>query len=340
MKNRLRPVPALVALVLAAVAVAFLVRTPRPDALVVYCAHDAIFAEEILRRFERETGIPISVRFDTEATKSLGLVNLLLQERERPQCDLFWNNEPVGMEHLAQQGLLLPYQGTGYERIPQRYKDPEGRWVGFAARFRVYIAHRKRLPLDEPTIERLLTEEESLSRVAIAQPLYGTTLTHYSLLWHAWGGERLATWHDDLHRRGIREVAGNALTKNLVASGACDLGFTDTDDFFVARDAGSPVEMFPVRVAGETICIPNAVGILRGTTRLPAAQRLADYLLSQETELALARSASRQVPLGEVDAAELPEEVRPLVAWVAEGADLRSLASARGEVIRWLGSRD
>jgi len=43
------------------------------EALVVYCAHDAAFSEEILKAFEKKTGIKVEPRFDTEATKSLGL---------------------------------------------------------------------------------------------------------------------------------------------------------------------------------------------------------------------------------------------------------------------------
>ena len=36
--------------------------------LVVYCAHDAVYAEDILRRFEEAEGVRLSVVFDTEAT--------------------------------------------------------------------------------------------------------------------------------------------------------------------------------------------------------------------------------------------------------------------------------
>ena len=51
------------------------------DALVVYCAHDSIYSEQLLDEFQRQTGVDVAVRFDTEGTKSLGLVNLLLQEK-------------------------------------------------------------------------------------------------------------------------------------------------------------------------------------------------------------------------------------------------------------------
>src|SRR4029078_9618113 len=109
------------------------------DRLVVYCAHDAEFSDAILREFERQTGIPVSVRYDTEATKSLGLVNLLKSEKDHPRCDVFWNNELLGMVDLKNAGVLEPYRGTGFARIPDRYKDPDGFWVGFAARLRVFI---------------------------------------------------------------------------------------------------------------------------------------------------------------------------------------------------------
>ncbi len=309
---------------------------PKGRTLVVYVAHDEVFAEAILRDFEHETGIRVDVRYDTEATKSLGLVNLLVREKAHPQCDVFWNNELLGTCELKEQGVLTPYRGPGYDRIPARYKDPEGHWAGFAARLRVFIVNTDRIAADESQIDERLANSADLTRVAIAEPLFGTTLTQYTLLWHVWGETKLAAWHRDLRKRGIREVKGNAATKNLVAEGACDFGFTDTDDFFGAKDEKKPVAMLPVRVAGETICIPNSVAIIRGTQREAMAQQLVDYLLSAETEIKLAKSESRQIPLGPVPEQDLPEEVRPLVAWGAEGADLRPLLPARQAVVRWL----
>lgn len=306
------------------------------DRLVVYCAHDAEFSEAILRDFERETGIPIAIQFDTEATKSLGLVNRLKLEKEHPRCDLFWNNELLGMVDLEESEVLAPYRGAGFQRIPERFKDPEGRWAGFGARLRVFIVNTDRMMADEEEIQKRLAGEGDLSRSAIAKPLFGTTLTHYTVLWEQWGAERLKAWHRDLRRRGIREANGNAATKDLVAGGACDFAFTDTDDYFVAHDAGKPVALVPARVAGRTICIPNTVAIIRGTKKMEAAQRLVDYLLSAETELKLARSAARQIPLGTVSTGEIPADVRPLAEWAQDGADLRPLLAARRAVIDWL----
>ena len=305
------------------------------EPLVVYCAHDSVYSQDILRDFEDATGIPVAVRFDTEATKSLGLVELLVREKARPRCDVFWNNELLGTMDLQEQGVLEPYKGTGFERIPDGFKDPEGYWAGFAARLRVYIVNVDRMAGTEQAVAEAL--EGDLSRVAMAKPLYGTTLTQYSVLWNLWGSERLKEWHDDWRARGVCEVTGNAQVKNLVAQGKCDLGLTDTDDFFVAKDEGHSVTAVPVRLDdGAVICIPNTVAVIRGTGRPKEAHRLVDYLLSEDCEMALAACSSRQVPLGTVDESRLSNEVRMLKGWARAGTPLSSLGPARAACLAWL----
>ena len=344
-------IPVMAALVLAGMWLTIL-----PDSLIVYCAHDAEYAQQILNDFSRKTGIPLQVRFDTEATKSLGLINLIIQERDQPRCDVFWNNELLGMVELREQGLLEAYTGSGWNRIPERYRDADGYWVGFAARMRVYLFNTRQVPASEEALDELLRLDSN--RIAMAKPLFGTTLTHYTVLWHLWGGERLQAWHRDLRLRGLREVDGNAAVKDVVAMGACDAGLTDTDDAFVALDNQMPVEMLPVRVSGQasttasstrenpaadvtpskwfTICIPNTAGIIKGTRRQDAARKLVDYLASEEAELAMARAKSRQIPLGPVDTAALPEDVKKLATWAESGMDLRSLLNDRRDCVKWL----
>ena len=307
------------------------------DRLVVYCAHDSLYAEKLLHSFQQRTGIPVAVRFDTEATKSLGLVNLLIREKDNPRCDVFWNNQVQGTLDLCERGLLVPYKGPGFRRIPDRFKDPEGHWVGFAARLRVYIVNTHHMAATTQSLEQALAGD--LSRMAVAKPLYGTTRSHYTLLWHHWGFDKLASWHHDVRRRGIREVGGNATVKNLVAAGKCDFGWTDTDDFFLAQDEGKPVAMLPLRLEdGATICIPNTVSIMKGTGKLAQARKLVEFLLSAETEMALAHSKARQVPLGPIDTRQLKSEVRQLAVWAQDACDLTSLGTSRQDCLDWLKS--
>ena len=330
-KRILLPLASLAALFLAWWALTH--RGPAP--LVVYCAHDSIYSEKILRDFEKRTGVKVAIRFDTEATKSLGLAELLVAEKDAPRCDVFWNNELLGTMDLAERGILEPYKGAGWQRIPEKFRDADGRWTGFAARMRVFIFNPAKVSADQ--IPARL--DGDLARVAIAKPLYGTTLTHYTVLWQMLGAEGVKTWHRQTRERGIVELNGNAAVKDAVANGVCDLGFTDTDDFFEAKDDGKTVAVAPVRIGNNgVIQIPNTVAIIRGTKREADARRLVDFLLSEETELALARSKSRQIPLGPVAADRLPAEVRELAEWAKDGVDLSQLGTARAACLVWLKS--
>jgi iron(III) transport system substrate-binding protein len=339
------------------------------EQLVVYCAHDAVFAQAVLRDFQKQTGIEVVAKFDTEATKSLGLVEQIIRDGARPRCDVFWNNELLGTQALAERGLLESYKGAGWQRMPERWRGDGGEWAGFGGRLRMVIWNTNarfanprpwRFPVlateqvpvtDErggPTGKTVLPDlllpsaDDDLSRLAIAKPIFGTTLTHYAVLWDFMGAERLKRWHRESRSRGLREVSGNAATRDLVAAGTCDAGWTDTDDFFTAKNAGASVEAMPFETARGPICIPNTVAIIRGTSRMDHARRFADYLLSARTEVALAHSMSRQIPLGpldEKDAAQLPAEVRELLPHAARAVPLKGLLRARTECLEWLKSQ-
>jgi len=338
MRSNNRPWLAIISAVVALAALSILswLSQPPKGALVVYCSHDSIYSEEILRDFERRTAIQVVIRFDTEATKSLGLVNLLIAEKDGPQCDVFWNNEVLGTMRLRDEGVLAHYTGAGYQRIPDSFKDAEGYWTGFAARLRVGIMNTATaIPVQHDPIS-----EESgadLSDMAIAKPLYGTSLTHYSALWYELGGEQFKDWHNDRVKRGLLVVNGNAVVKNLTAEGQCRYGWTDTDDYYLALDDGRKVDLIPLRTpSGKTICIPNSVSMIRGTKRPAAAIKLIEFLLSEETESRLANSRSRQIPLGSVNRDELPEEVRWLATLAEEAINLNLLHQAHGECRAWL----
>ena len=117
-------------------------RQDAANTVVAYVSEDQVFSEPILRDFERETGIRVQVVFDTEETKSTGVMNRLLAEKDNPQADVFWANEPIRAEYLKQQGIAVPYVSPNAAGIPDHFKDPEGYWTGFSARSRPFVANQ------------------------------------------------------------------------------------------------------------------------------------------------------------------------------------------------------
>ena len=74
--------------------------------VVIYASQDQVYAEPILKEFEKQTGIKARAVYDSEAVKTVGLANRLLAERSNPQCDVFWNNEELRTRQLAAQDIF------------------------------------------------------------------------------------------------------------------------------------------------------------------------------------------------------------------------------------------
>lgn len=310
----------------------------RPDALVVYCAHDAIHAEAILAAFTAETGIAVEARYDNEATKSLGLVEAIARERDRPRCDVLWNNEVLGTMWLAREGLLATHRGSGWQRMPPEWRDAGGRWVGFGGRLRVWIHGPDRI-VDPDGAFGAARAAGDLSSMGFARPVFGTTRAHFTAIWSASGGEQARSLLASLEAHGARELSGNASVKDAVAAGSLELGWTDTDDAFVALDAGADVAFEPILWEGRALCIPNTAAVIQGSAREADARRLVDWLASEAGELRLARSRARQLPLGPLRPELWPEAIAPFRAVVATAWDVRAWDAVADDVLAWLRRR-
>ena len=111
----------------------------KKNEVVIYTSLDQIFSEPILQAFEKDTGIKVKIVYDVEATKTTGLVNRLIAEKDNPQADVFWNSEIARTILLKNKGILSPYYSKQAADIPAQFKDIDGYWTGFAARARILI---------------------------------------------------------------------------------------------------------------------------------------------------------------------------------------------------------
>lgn len=270
----------------------------------LYVALDQEHSEAIVRRFEQQTGLSVKTRFDTEASKTVGLVSAIVEEAARPRCDVFWNNELGHTVRLGQNGLLQPYASPSAAAIPTQWKDPQGLWTGFAARARVLIVNMDLLPdeRDWPKGTMDLVDPKWKGRCGVARPLTGTTLTHFTALSLLLGEERFGKFVDGLFANEVALLQSNGATMRQVAEGKLAWAFTDTDDYHVAATKGHRVGVvFPDQEEGGlgTMLIPNSVAMVKNGPNPEAARRLIDFLLAESTEALLAAAKSAQIPLRE-----------------------------------------
>jgi len=266
----------------------------------VYTALDQGFSEPIFKDFEQQTGINVEASYDVESTKTVSLVNAIIQEKNRPRCDLLWNNEILHTLRLEKLGLLDTYDAPAAENYAQTYRSANGTWYGFAARIRVLIVNTDLVAEDErPVSIRDLTDPKWKGKVGIAKPLFGTTATHAAVLFAAWGDEEAQDFFRRL-KENAQVLSGNKQVALAVGRGELAFGLTDTDDAIIEKDKGLPVEIvYPDQ--GEdglgALFIPNTLALIKGSANGESARRLVDHLLSGEVEAKLARGDSAQFPL-------------------------------------------
>jgi iron(III) transport system substrate-binding protein len=238
--------------------------TPRTKFVVAYVSQDQVYAEPILKEFEKETGLRVRAVFDSEAVKTVGIVNRLLAEREHPQCDVYWGNEELRTRQLAARGIFRETNG----------------WAAFGYRSRRIAMSVTTINVPAPKSWLELTNAVYRGRVAMAYPLFGTTATHLLALRQLWGEDGWLAWCRALVANEPFLVDGNSVVARFVVRGEAFVGLTDSDD--IAAEIREGARLNPLPMTAETLLIPNTVGVVRGAPNPEAARQLFAYLQRRE----------------------------------------------------------
>ena len=280
--------------------------------VIVYTALDSEFSEPVFADFTARTGIAVRPKFDTESTKTVGLAQAIITERDRPRCDVFWNNEILNTLRLERRGLLDVYRSPSARSYPAMYRSADGLWHGFAARARVLVVNTELVSgAERPTSIRDLTDPKWRGKAALAKPLFGTTATHAACLFAHWGDDGAKQFFEEVKANDVRILSGNKQVALSVAAGRLAFGLTDTDDAMIEVEKGMPIAIVYPDQGDQglgTLFIPNTLAVIKGGPNGQSARRLVDYLLSPAVEARLAAGPSAQIPLNPEVTAEVRVE--------------------------------
>ncbi len=277
------------------------------DTVIIYTSVDRNFSEQVFQDFEKKTGIRVIAGYDTEASKTTGMVNKLVEEASNPRADVFWSSEFSQTILLKDKGILAPYQSKSAASIPNKFKDPAGYWTAFGGRARCILVNTKLLNKEDypSKFEDFLSDRYPADKIGMAYPLFGTTATHAAALYAVEGSQVAEAFFKKLQSRGIRIVDGNGVVRDLVVDGQLLFGMTDTDDALGAIEKGASVDIvFPDQGEGEigTLIIPNSVALIKKPEQNEKARIFIDYLLSEATEQYLFDLGWIQAPVRTIEA--------------------------------------
>jgi len=217
----------------------------------------------------------------------------LLAEKANPQADVVMGVAASSLALLDKQGMLEPYAPLNLDAIMSQYRDKRKvpAWWGMdvwgaTICFNTVEAQKKNIP--KPESWKDLTKPVYKGQVVMPNPASSGTgyfdVTAWLTLWGDDGGKG-GGWKymDGLHENIAQYTHSGSKPCNMAASGEYVMGISFEYRGNTNKAKGAPIDLvFPKEGLGWDL---EAFGIMKGTRKLEAAKKLADWASSKDAML-------------------------------------------------------
>ena len=268
-----------------------------PGELVVYSARNENFVNDLLDKFQDDTGIRVRALHAGGAA-----VNRLIEEGNNVQADIFISNDVGALEHLRLEGYLQGYVPEGIETIDEQYRALDNSWFALSARTRV-LMYNKDLITEEDMPKTLweLTDPKWEKQFAITRGGNGGMIAGVSAKRYEWGDEKTAQWISGVKDNAGAIMQGHGDIRRAVGAGEFKFGLVN--NYYFHQQLMEPTDnnvgvIYPDQGEGDMGAIVNAagVGFVNGAPNDENAKEFLDWILKAENQREFSY-ASMEVPI-------------------------------------------
>lgn len=295
------------------------------DALVVYSGREKELVKPLYERFEESTGIELEVRYNDSAS----VAAQLQEEGERSPADVFYSQDAGAIGAVEQLLAELP-EGL-LAKVPEKFRDDDGRWTGVTGRVRTLVYNTEQVDEAElPTSVFDVTKPEWKGRIGVA-PTNASFIAFITALRLELGDERARTFLDGLVANDARIYEKNGPIVDAVGRGEVDAGLVNHYYLYerLEKDPELPIRNHFFRPGDiGNMVNTSAIGILASSERREQAQRLVEFMLTEGQEFIVKDAPEREYPLSlttEIADDERYRELPPLARIQAPPVDLSKL---------------
>ena len=296
------------------------------ETLTVYSGRSEELIAPLIAQFENATGVDVAVRYGDSAE----LAATILEEGPNSPADVFLAQDPASIGAVALAGLLSKLDDALVDRVPERFSDSEGRWVGISGRARVLVYDTTRVdPAELPASEDDLTSPTWAGRVAIA-PTNGSFLAFVAAKLLHDGEQVTLEWLKAMKSGGAPTYSKNSVIVAAVDDGETDAGLVNHYYLFrrIAEEGDVVVaNHFFAADTAASLVMPSGVGLIVHSDATGGGNRLIEFLLSREAQLYFA-AKTFEYPLASGVAAH--PDLPPLDTISMPDLDLSRLAEVLG----------
>lgn len=255
--------------------------------LMVYTALETDQLKAYQEAFNR-TNPDIEIKWVRDST---GVITAkLLAEKANPQADVIMGVAATSLALFDRNGMLEPYAPLNLDAIMAAYKDTQSppAWFGmnvFGATVCFNTVEAKKKNIAIPTSWKDLTKPEFKGQVVMPNPASSGTgyldVVSWLELWGDEGGKG-GGWKymDALHENIAQYTHSGSKPCNMAAAGEYVAGISFEYRGHMNKAKGAPIELvFPKEGLGWDL---EGVAIYKGTKKLDAAKKLADWASSKD----------------------------------------------------------
>lgn len=294
---------------------------PRETTLTVYSGRDEEFVGALFDQFTEDEGIELDVRYGDSAE----LAATILEEGESSPADLFLSQDAGSLGAVAEAGLFAELNQEVLDRVEERFRSPEGLWVGTSGRARVAAYNTDELSMgDLPTSILDFTDPSWKGRIGFA-PTNSSFQAFVAAMIVTQGEEATKTFLEGIVANEPKTYEDNSSTVRAVADGEIEVGFVN--HYYIYEVAAEDGEI-PVAnhffTAGDPGALVNTAGagILETSENAEGAATLVDYLTGEPGQTYFAEETF-EYPV--VEGYEPREDLVPLAEIQSPELDLSDL---------------
>lgn len=311
--------------------------TGQEGAVNLYTARHYASDEQIYEAFTCATGIRIQ-KIEMPADQ---LLARLTAEGEASPADVVVIQDAGAMGQAANQGFLVAFEDATIDaRVPEHWRDPEGRWFGIARRARIVAYDAARVRPEEVDDYADLASPRFRGKLCVQTSDAVYNLSLMSALIERWGPERALEWARGVVANMARPPQGSDSDQiRAVAAGQCEVAITNHYYFLRMAESDDAADReLTERVAlafpdidgqGSHFNLSGA-GLAAHAPNRANAVRFLQFLTEPEAQ-AIFAGATNEFPTVEVD---LPEDVEAYSHHAADPLPLPAYAARRAEAQR------
>jgi iron(III) transport system substrate-binding protein len=278
--------------------------------LVVYSGREEELVEPLFETFEQQTGIDVEVRYGDSAE----LAATIAEEGDNSPADVFFAQDPGSLGAVEEEDLLAELPDEILDRVPERFRDPDGHWVGTSGRARVVAYNTDELSeaeLPESILD--YTDPKWKGKIGIP-PTNASFQAFVSAMVLTLGEERTRQWLEGIKANDPKLYEKNTPVVEAVAAGEIEVGFVNHYYLYLVKeeqpDAPVANDFLPGDDPGALVSVAGA-SILESAEHEDAARRFVEFLLSDEGQRFYVDEAEEaEYPL--IDGIEPKEGLPPL----------------------------